>query len=263
MKKLLSVLLLALFMAGSGEAFTIPDLSMEMLWCPPGNFIMGSPSSEEGRRESETQHAVTLTKGFWLGKYEVTQAQWGKVMGTNTNPSKIQGAYLPVETVSWSDAVAFCKKLTERERKPGRVSAEWVFTLPTEAQWEYACRAGTKTAYSFGNTIRSKNESWNMHANSNDNIWNPTAVGSYLANPWGFHDMHGNVWEWCRDWYGTYSTGSVTDPTGPASGSYRVRRGGSWLSPGAHLRSAVQSSTAPGSRSPLLGFRVAYQFIGK
>jgi formylglycine-generating enzyme required for sulfatase activity len=130
------------------KPFTIPGLAMEMLLCKPGTFTMGSPKSEKHRDDDETQHAVTLTEGFWLGKYEVTQAQWERVMGSN--PSRFKGAGRPVETVAWHDATSFCEKLTERESKAGRLPAGMSYQLPTEAQWEYACRAGTKTAHAFG-----------------------------------------------------------------------------------------------------------------
>jgi formylglycine-generating enzyme required for sulfatase activity len=130
------------------KPFTIPGLAMEMLWCKPGTFTMGSPKSEKDRDDDETQYAVTLTSGFYLGKHEVTQSQWKRVMGSN--PSWFKGADRPVETVPWHDANSFCEKLTERERKAGRLPAGMSYQLPTEAQWEYACRAGTKTAHAFG-----------------------------------------------------------------------------------------------------------------
>ena len=244
--------------SAEGKPFTIPDLSMEMLWCKPGTFTMGSPKSEEDRElfgTDETQHTVTLTKGFWLGKHEVTQTQWQSIM--KSNPSEYKGANHPVEKVSWKDATAFCYMLTERERNAGRLPVGWAFALPTEAQWEYACRAGTKTAYSFGAAITEK------QVNIKRNIGKSTSVGSYPANAWGFHDMHGNVWEWCHDWYGKDPTGSVTDPMGPASGSLRVKRGGSWRSRGHFLRSARRSHDTPGLRRYYLGFRVALRFIGE
>jgi formylglycine-generating enzyme required for sulfatase activity len=172
-------------------------------------------------------HSVVLTKGFYLGKYEVTQEEYEKVIGGN--PSEFKGDKLPVEMVSWKDAVAFCKTLNRKERKRG-----WEFTLPTEAQWEYACRAGTTTAYSCGDYITSQ------LANFKDSGLNKTVeVGSYSANPWGFYDMHGNVREWCQDWLGPYAFKNVNDPSGPPSMGIdhqklekwvgtRVDRGGSW-----------------------------------
>ena len=243
------------------KPFTVPGLSMEMLWCAPGTFTMGSPANEAGRGSNETEHNVTLTQGFWLGKHEVTQNQYEAVMGTH--PRSFKGENLPVTDVSWNDATSFCKKLTERERKAGRLPDGWEYALPTEAQWEYACRAGTKTAYSFGDAITKKQATFGRKK---------TSVGSNAANPWGFFDMHGNVWEWCADWYGTYPSGSVTDPTGPASGSSRGRsdvgapricRGGSWNNTGPYLRSAEREYSAPGSLSGSLGFRVGFKFTGQ
>ena len=226
-----------------GDRFTISDLGLEMIWVKHGAFMMGGELS---------QHQVTLTKGFYLGKYEVTQAQWERVMGNN--PSHFKGADRPVGKVSWNDAVEFCKKLTEMEKKAGRVPQGMSYQLPTEAQWEYACRAGTSTMYSWGDSISSKNASYDRDFDDGT-----TPVGKYPANPWGFHDMHGNVWEWCSDWYGDYPSGSVTNPIGPAAGSYRVLRGGSWGGDGTDLRSAKRFSNTPGARSHSLGFRVGFQ----
>jgi len=211
---------------------------------------MGSPSNEADRDADENQHTVTLTRGFHLGKYELTQAQWVRVMGSD--PSKFKGASFPVEQVSWSDAVEFCKKLTEMEKKAGRITESMAYQLPTEAQWEYACRAGTTGAYSWGDSISSFN------ANYESRVRNKTTpVGEYSANPWGFHDMHGNVWEWCADRWSDYPQGAVTNPEGPASGSIRVRRGGSWLDGGVFLRSAERSNSGPGYRHGAVGFRVS------
>ena len=229
----------------------VTDKKLEMLWVKLGTFMMGSPKGEAKRDEDEIQHQVTLTKGFYLGKYEVTQAQWGRVMGNN--PSNFKGADRPVEQVSWNDAVEFCKKLTEMEKKAGRMPQGMSYQLPTEAQWEYACRAGTSTMYSWGDSISSKNASYDRDFDDGT-----TPVGNYSANPWGFHDMHGNVGEWCSDWYGNYPSGSVTNPIGPASGSLRVTRGGSWFYGGANLRSAERLSP-PSHRSNILGFRVGFQ----
>jgi formylglycine-generating enzyme required for sulfatase activity len=234
-----------------GENFTVPDLGLEMIWVKHGAFMMGSPKGEAKRNEDEIQHQVTLTKGFYLGKYEVTQAQWVRVMGNN--PSNFKGADRPVEEVSWNDAVVFCKKLTEMEKKAGRVPQGMSYQLLTEAQWEYACRAGTSTMYSWGDSISSSN------ANYGENVDETTPVGKYPANPWGFHDMHGNVWEWCADWSGDYPSGSVTNPIGPASGEFRVVRGGSWNDDGASLRSAERYDFPPSHRFYDLGFRVGFQ----
>jgi len=226
------------------------SVRLEMIWVEPGTFMMGSPVGETGRSANETEHNVTLTKGFYLGKHEVTQAQWERVMGGN--PSYFKGADRPVDQVSWNDAVEFCNKLTEMEKKAGRVPEGMSYQLPTEAQWEYACRAGTSTMYSWGDSISSSN------ANYDRNVGETTPVGKYPVNPWGFYDMHGNIYEWCADWYGTYPSGSVTDPEGPASGSFRVIRGGSWYSDGTTLRSAERGNYAPSGRYDSLGFRVGF-----
>jgi formylglycine-generating enzyme required for sulfatase activity len=255
----------ASFAIKPGENFTIPDLGLEMLWVKPGTFMMGSPESEKGR-SNETQHQVTLTDGFYLGKHEVTQAQWERVMGSN--PSLFKGADRPVEEVSWDDAVEFCKKLTETERRAGRLPAGMAYQLPTEAQWEYACRAGARSAYSFGGVSgelyryanyadRNTDYDWSDKSHD-DGFENTSPVGNYPANPWGFHDMHGNVYEWCADWHDTYPSGSVTNPEGPASGSTRVPRGGSWLNDGTNLRSAKRSGDTPSYRNYTLGFRVGF-----
>jgi len=220
----------------------VTDNKLEMIWVKPGTFMMGSPVSEADRDRDEIQRQVTLTNGFYLGKYEVTQAQWERVMGNN--PSENKGADRPVEEVSWYDAVEFCKKRTEMEKKAGRVPQGMSYQLPTEAQWEYACRAGTTTKYSWGDDINPK------LANYTDSGLKKTmAVGSYRPNPWGFYDMHGNVWEWCADWFGEYPTSSVTDPIGVASGSIRVSRGGSWDYVGPYLRSAKRNYSPPATSS--------------
>ena len=236
---------------------TVASINMDMIFCPPGTFTMGSPTTEAGRdADRENEHNVTLTKGFYLGKYEVTQAQYEAVIGSNPSEFNATGnGNRPVEKVNWTEAVAFCAQLTTQEQNAGRLPAGWSYVLPTESQWEYACRAGTTTAYSWGNTIASSN------ANYNSNIGQTADVGQYAANPWGFFDMHGNVWEWTNDRYqAAYPTGNpVVDPTGPSSGSYRVLRGGSWNFDGSNLRSAGRNRSYPSSRSYSLGFRVGFQ----
>jgi formylglycine-generating enzyme len=233
----------------SGKAFTIRDLGLDMLWVKPGTFTMGSPTTEAGREKDETQHQVTLTNGFYLGKHEVTQAQWEKVAGSN--PSRFKGVNRPVEQVSWDELTSFCEKLTELERKAGRLPAGMAYQLPTEAQWEYACRAGTKTAYSFGDELTAKD------ANFDKNMGETTDVGKYPANAWGFHDMHGNVWEWTADWYGDYPTGTVSDSVGPVSGSDRVVRGASWYITRHSARSANRARIESAFSDNNLGFRLS------
>jgi formylglycine-generating enzyme required for sulfatase activity len=228
---------------------------------------MGSPLSELGRQTDETEHTVTLTKGFYLGKYEVTQAQYEAVMTGNTNslsatPSEWPGnPNRPVEKVSWDDAQVFLTRLNAQQA--ANLPAGWSYVLPTESQWEYASRAGTTTAYSWGPTIASSNANynWDGTGTTGSDFKQTRDVGQYAANPWGFFDMHGNVWEWTADWYQVaYPTGNpVIDPAGPASGSNRVRRGASWSNDGAFLRSAKRSSNTPSNRINSLGFRVGFQ----
>jgi len=189
--------------------------TIRMVWIEPGSFQMGSPSNEANRASDESQHRVTLTQGYWLGSTEVTQGQWESVMGST--PSYFKGRDLPVEQVSWEEAMEFCRKLTERERAAGRLASGYAYTLPTEAQWEYACRAGTTGAYAGDLDAMGWND-----GNSGSQTH---AVGQKRANGWGLYDMHGNVWEWCLDWYGDYPSGSVVDPRGASSGSSRVYRG--------------------------------------
>ena len=235
------------------QPFAVPSSGAEMLWCKPGTFQMGSPEDEEDREEDETLHEVTLASGYWLGKYPVTQAQWEKVMGEN--PIHFKGANRPVVKVSWDDVTSFCEKLTEQERKAGRLPDGMAYQLPTEAEWEYACRAGTTTAYAFGDSLTEKD------ANFDINVDEITDVGKYPANPWGFHDMHGNVYEWCADWFGDYPRGAVRDPVGPvgtASGSDRVARGGSWRNSAVNARSAHRNWFGPAyGDNRDLGFRLS------
>jgi formylglycine-generating enzyme required for sulfatase activity len=216
---------------------------------------MGSPSNEPERYSDEVQHQVTLS-AFYMGKYQVTQAEYQSVM--ETNPSYFTGSNFPVERVSWYDAVEFCNRLSQREGltpaytiNGTNVSCNWNasgYRLPTEAEWEYTCRAGTTTPYSTGNNITTS------QANYNSGSTKP--VGSFAPNPWGLYDMHGNVWEWCWDWYGSYSTGAQTNPRGAVSGNNRVIRGGSWNNNGQNLRSAYRNNNNPSNRNNNIGFRL-------
>ena len=235
--------------------------NLVMIWCPPGTFTMGSPVTESGRdADREDEHNVTLTKGFYLGKYEVTQAQYQAVMTGNTNslsatPSQYgNNPNRPVEKVSWDDAQIFLTRLNAAEQAAGRLPAGWSYVLPTESEWEYACRAGTTTAYSWGNDINAS------VANYNQSINQTRDVSQYTANPWGFFDMHGNVWEWTAIWYqAAYPNGTVTDPEGPASGSNRVVRGGSWADAGTYIRSSRRLHIGPDVRDSSLGFRLCFK----
>ena len=245
-------------------------VNLEMIWVEAGTFTMGSPTMEAEQHfvERETRREVTLTNGFYLGKYEITQAQYEAVMtgvsgDLNATPSNWHGhPNRPVERVSWQDIQVFLTRLNEKQAD--NIPVGWAYALPTEAQWEYACRAGTTTVYSFGDSIAGSD------ANYNKNIGQTIDVGQYRPNPWGFFDMHGNVWEWTADWYSIYSSDAVTNPEGPATGSVgawspvaavRVFRGGSWDVSDSYLRSAVRYGPYPWIRKDNLGFRVAFQQV--
>ncbi len=235
----------------TGKRYTVVDTGIALVPVPAGTFTMGSPVFEIGHRRDEAAHPVTLSKPFWLGRAPVTQAQYTAVMGSN--PAHFKGDDLPVESVSWEEAMAFCRKLTERERAAGRLPEGYVYTLPTEAQREYACRAGTTERYA------GELDAIAWYSGNSDEQNHP--VGQKQPNAWGFYDMQGNVWEWCRDWYGDYPGGSVTDPTGPASGNDRVYRGGAWFHSADLCRSAYRYHMEPGGRGSLLGFRVALSAV--
>jgi formylglycine-generating enzyme required for sulfatase activity len=269
-----------------------------------GTFIMGSPESEPGRHADETQHQVTLTHDYWMGATELTVAQWREVMGTdlrghladvikddtlyefqgrqrtirdfmNMSLDGDIGRYLgneedtlPMYFVSWNDAMAFCAKLTEREQKAGRLPVGYKYTLPTEAQWEYAVRAGTTEA-TFAPNIA--DIAW-YGANASQGYTGktvgrsnagPREVGLKQPNPWGLRDMTGNLWEWCSDYYGPYPAGSVTDPTGPSTGTARVNRGGSFGSAPASVRSANRANNPQAEASAYRGFRLTLSFAGQ
>lgn len=231
-------------------ARVIPDLALDLNWVEPGTFTMGSASDEPERDKAEgPQTRVTLSKGFWLGKTEVTQAQYTAVTGVNPSTFEKNGGDAPVERVSWTDALAFCHKLTERERAAGRLPDGYAYTLPTEAQWEFAHRAGSTGSYPGEPEVTA----WHA-ANSNGTTH---AVGQKRPNAWGFYDMAGNVVEWCFDWYGNYPGGTVTDPSGPERGHYRMARGGSWRTDARVGRSAARSGGSEGRLDYTLGFRVA------
>jgi formylglycine-generating enzyme required for sulfatase activity len=234
--------------ASAGKPHVIPDLKMELVWVKAGDFTMGTPADEPGRNKAEgPQRRVTLTHGFWLGKTEVTQGQYEALTGANPSHFKNVGPDGPVEEVSWIDAMAFCRKLTERERGAGRLPEGYVFTLPTEAQWEYACRAGTSGAYA-GNP-----EAMAWHKNNSGDTTHPVATKQ--PNAWGLYDMYGNVLEWCLDWFGDYPRGAATDPRGPESGYFRMARGGSWRVE--LFRSGSRGGGSAGRRDYTLGFRLA------
>jgi formylglycine-generating enzyme required for sulfatase activity/Leucine-rich repeat (LRR) protein len=235
------------------------SIGMVLVPIPAGEFLMGSPESDNASSDEKPQHQVTLTKPFLLGVHEVTQGQWQAVMGTTPWKGKQyvkEGDDYPATYVNWDDAVEFCRQLSEKEGLE--------FRLPTEAEWEYACRAGTTTAYSFGADASQLGEyAWCSENTGDAGQRYAHAVGQKKPNPWGLYDMHGNLWEWCSDWYEDYPSGSVTDPVGPSSGSLRLGRGGGWNGVAGSCRSAVRSKYAPSSRNKHSGFRVALSPSGQ
>ena len=232
----------------AGERLT-NSIGMRLSYIPRGEFTMGSPDGEVGRdygQTTERGHRVKLSRSFWMGVMEVTQAEWKAVMGTN--PSAFKGDDHPVDNVSWDDAGEFCKRLSVKEGRRYR--------LPTEAEWEYGCRAGTKTAYARGDDVVALGASGWSKENSDGATH---SVGRKRANGWGLFDMHGNVWEWCEDWHGGAFDEFAVDPRGPKQGDYRVIRGGSWNSPAAECRSACSLYNAPQGGGNIFGFRVVLE----
>ncbi|MBM3859038.1 MAG: formylglycine-generating enzyme family protein [Verrucomicrobia bacterium] len=216
-------------------------VTMDFVLIRPGNFTMGS---DKGSSDEKPARKVTITKPFYLGKFEVTQEQWQAVMGSN--PSNFKGAKNPVDTVNWEDCLTFVRKLGEKV--PG-----YTFRLPTEAEWEYACRAGSSSEYCYGDDTGGLGDyAWY----SNNSGSKTHTVGEKKPNTWGLYDMHGNVYEWCQDWYGNYSTNAETDPVGPSSGSNRVLRGGSWSRNASTCRSAIRYNFNPSNRFYIYGLRV-------
>ncbi len=241
--------------APSGKTFT-NSIGMTFVQIPAGTFMMGSPSSESGRDNDENQHRVTLTQPFYLQTTEVTQGQWKAIMGSNPSYFDSCGNDCPVEQVSWNDCQEFIRKLNQRE-------GNGTYRLPTEAEWEYACRAGTTTPFNTGNCLSANEANYDgnypyMGCSRGQYRKKTVSVGSFSPNAWGLYDMHGNVWEWCQDWKGDYPGGSVTDPEGPSSGQYPVIRGGSWSHNAGNCRSADRNISTPDYRSRFNGFRVAW-----
>jgi formylglycine-generating enzyme required for sulfatase activity len=238
-----------------GTPFT-NSVGMRFVYIPPGRFVMGSPTDEIGRDEFEIQHEVVISRGFYLQATEVTQAQWQSVM--QINPSEYKGDDLPIHNVSWIDGKKFIKRLNQLE-------GDTKYRLPSEAEWEYACRAGSQKAFSTGAlTVPGSaldpfldRVCW-YKANAGES---PHKVGTKSPNAWGLYDMHGNVWEWCQDswehWYGKFSGDAITDPAGPTKGRFKIYRGGSWFAGATYQRSASRMRAKPGSKSPGIGFRVA------
>jgi sulfatase modifying factor 1 len=238
------------------------SVGMKFVLIPTGGFRMGSPLSEPHRKRDEVQHQVSIRQPFYIQTTEVTLKQWRSLMGEGFFGEHEGPGHIPVKKVSWYDCMEFINKLNELK--------EGVYRLPTEAEWEYACRAGSITAYSWGNSIDCSKA---MYANNTMKdpecvdyvksrglpVDSPAPVKSYQPNAWGLYDMSGNVWEWCRDWYGRYPTQPVVDPAGPQSGFKKVRRGGSWFKYGFYCRSANRNYADPSVRYWTTGFRVVME----
>ncbi len=218
-------------------------VAMRFVLIPAGSFVMGSPDNT-GEEDEWPQHKVAITRPFYLGQFEVTQAQWEKVMGGN--PSEFQGAQRPVDHVSWNDCQRFLEKLATRT---GRT-----FALPTEAQWEYACRAGSTTPWSFGDRAASAGDYAWLGENSGGRTHD---VGGKKPNAWGLYDMHGNVWEWCADFYEkhAYARSAPSDPPGPAQSEGHILRGGAWGEDALNVRSALRNCNGPDGAHNGIGFR--------
>ena len=235
-------------------------LEMSFVLIPSGTFTMGSQTNESHRGSSEVRHRVTISKPFYMQTTEVTVKQWHSIMGRRMMMFRQGADNMPVTRVSWFDCMKFIKRLNRLGQ--GR------YRLPTEAEWEYAARAGTSSAYSWGDTIDCDKAMYgNNSLKENEcqlyirsiglQIDHPAPVKTYTSNSWGLYDMHGNVWEWCMDWYGDYQNKTVIDPKGPKSGNMRIRRGGSWFKYGYSCRSANRSFGHPATRYKTTGFRLA------
>jgi formylglycine-generating enzyme required for sulfatase activity len=263
--------------ADPGEAVQLSDvevtnsINMRFVRIPAGTFVMGSPDDERDRGADETAREVEIGRPFYLGAFEVTQAQYEKVAGKNPSffakggggqerVANSDTSKHPVDNVSWHDAVAFCKKLGDL---PAEKAAGRTYRLPTEAEWEYACRAGTKTATHYGDQMDANQANFNGLSPYRTTTGGPffrrtTRVGEYRPNAFGLYDMHGNVQEWCADWYAAdyYARSPKADPPGPANGTERVLRGGAWPHSGKACRSAVRNKQSPETASYSFGFRV-------
>lgn len=248
----------------------VPDSGIKMIYIDPkskpdrGTFMMGSPEGEFGRDDDEKQYRVTLTDAYWLGEYPVTQEEWEQIMGNNPSHFTSSDKRAPVEQVSWLDAKEFIKKLNERERSAGRLPEGYEYSLPTEAQWEYACRAGTETPFAFGASLSSRQANFNglrPYAGTSVGAFldKTSAVKSYNPNKWGLYDMHGNVSEWCENWYNKDILKSAlgSAPIEPHLGSHRVHRGGGWSCGAKFCRSASRRKGIPSNRSSMIGFRLS------
>jgi formylglycine-generating enzyme required for sulfatase activity len=229
---------------------TVKDIDILFRWIKPGKFLMGSPEEELERQDDELQHEVTLTGGFWMAETACTQELWEAVMGDN--PSRFKGPQRPVEQVSWEDVMDFIEHLNS-------LREDLNLRLPTEAEWEYACRAGTTSPFSFGSNITTSQVNYDPYGKESEGLYRGETldVKALPCNQWDLHQMHGNVWEWCLDWYGGYKPGSIVDPIGPLDGRYRVMRGGCCHSCGAKVcRSANRAEQYPDFQGGQNGFRL-------
>ncbi|MBN2891321.1 MAG: formylglycine-generating enzyme family protein [Bacteroidales bacterium] len=260
-----------------GKLYSEGEKNQNMVLIKAGSFIMGSPTTEPSRSDNETQHKVKFTYNFLMCKYEVTQTEYENLIGNN--PSNYVGCgSCPVEKVSWWDAIKYCNALSKKEGFPlaynessghlidsnGNVTSDITkvkgYRLPTEAEWEYVARAGTSSPYNTGSNITTSQVNYNGNYPNDGNSKGeyrkkPISIGKFSPNSWGLYDMHGNVWEWCHDWYGDYND-NETNPIGKTNGSLRVMRGGSWLSTAGNCRSARRMTNKPSESSVNTGFRV-------
>ncbi len=236
-----------------GENWTIPGIEMEFVFVEKGTFQMGGRGflTFGSERDERPAHLVRITRPFWIGKYEVTQAQYTEIMGEN--PSDFQGEKKPVESVTWHDAVEFCEDLTARERKAGRLPEGYKYRLPTEAEWEYAAMgARHKLQHKFSGSNEVEEVAW-YQGNSDEH---PSAVGAKKPNRLGLYDMSGNVWEWCLDGYGLYKSTNAVDPVDTEDTSFRVFRGGGWSGPANYCRTKRRFKLPPDKAYNIVGFRV-------
>ena len=231
----------------SKSAAAAPEPSVAKQTVPVTNMVLiRAGSFTRGRNR------VTLTQDFWLGKYEVTQGEFAALMGSN--PSSFEGdTNRPVEKVKFPDAVAYCAALTRRETEAGRLQAGRVYRLPTEAEWEYACLAGGTNLYSFGDVAKADEFAWTLE--NSESATHP--VGQKKPNPWGLYDMHGNVWEWCNDWFGPFSANDIVDPVGPPSSKFKVFKGGSWNHNIEFSRASSRFMMETNGATTFVGFRIA------